>query len=274
MFDLHFSSFLLLAITIVSVWFTKNTWVHSALLAVTTLLALYTNITSYQGLLFLALLIFLWIFYLKDPEKKLNGTLFLIIVLYSTAFKLHLVPGFNNIQIDSKFFLSFDSTYVGTLPLLFVTPLTRKLHDWKPVFTKGLLITFLGLGIMIGLALISGTVKLQFKIPSYPFLRYFNNLIFVSIAEEALYRGFIQNKLIDWLQKIQYKKYIALFLTALIFTFTHWFWAPDIGTFIFVFLAGLLYGYVYVATERIESAVICHFLLNFIHMTFFTYHAM
>lgn len=274
MIDQNFFPFLLLALTILSVWFTKNVWIYRSLLGITTLFAFYTNVLSSQGIFFLSLLVLLWVFYLKDLDRISKGILFISVVLYSTAFKLHFIPGFNNIQIDSKFFLSFDSTYIGTLPLIFVTPIARKLHDWKPVFTKGLLITVLGLAIMTGLALISGTVKLQVKMPTYPLLRYLNNLIFVSIAEEALYRGFIQNKLIDWFQKIRYNKWIALFLTSLIFTFTHWFWAPNIGTFLFVFLAGLLYGYVYLRANRIESAIICHFLLNFIHMTFFTYHAM
>jgi membrane protease YdiL (CAAX protease family) len=66
---------------------------------------------------------------------------------------------------------------------------------------------------------------------------------------------------------------MALILSSLIFTAAHLYWSPNLAIFGFVFFAGLLYGGVYLISGRIESAIICHLLLNFIHMTFFSYHA-
>ena len=69
-------------------------------------------------------------------------------------------------------------------------------------------------------------------------------------------------------------KILALILTSVLFTATHIYWSPNLEILAFVFLASLLYGSVYLISGKIESAILCHFLLNLIHMTFFSYHAM
>lgn len=265
MLHMQLIPFIFLAITILNQWFTKKLWAYGIGLSI--LSALFTDIITYESLPFLALLSGLWVLYLRTQ----NAILFVLIVSYSIAFKWHLIPGFNA-PLGDRLFLRFDSPLVGLAPLFFLTPLAQQWHEWKDVFTKGLLITAVGLLAMTLLAVTSGVVSLHIKIPSHPLIRYSFNLIFVSIIEEAFYRAFIQDKLIKWLQP--YNKSIALILTSLLFTFAHLYWAPNIGTFVFIFLAGLLYGYVYIATKRIESAILCHFLLNVLHMTFFTYHAM
>jgi hypothetical protein len=97
-----------------------------------------------------------------------------------------------------------------------------------------------------------------------PLLTY-SNLFLTSIPEEGFYRRFIQNKLCPY-----FGKTIALFLTAALFTLTHIFWSPNIGILALTFVAGLLYGGIYLYSKKIESAILCHFLLNFIHITFFS----
>ena len=139
---------------------------------------------------------------------------------------------------------------------------------------KGLLIGCLGIAILSILAIASGTTQLQFKLPTFTAARYLNNLILVAIPEEGFYRGFLQNGLCKYLQNIKGGKLIALIFSSIIFTIAHIYWSPSLSILGFVFLSSLLYGGVYLISEKIESSILCHFLLNFVHMTFFSYHAM
>jgi len=39
-------------------------------------------------------------------------------------------------------------------------------------------------------------------------------------------------------------------------------------------VAGIVYGYAYEKTQRIEASILCHFGVNIIHFIFFTYPAL
>jgi CAAX protease family protein len=266
----EFTPFIILFFTILSTWITKIPLISKILLVICIILALLNNVINLISLIFIITLIALWAVYKQKSKNKLKLYLFFTIIGYSFLFLLHLIPNINNIQITENFFLNFDKILIGILPLIFLALPSNK---WKLVFTKGLLISLTGITVMLFLALISKTVRFEFKFPTHLYLRYFGNLFFVSIPEEAFFRGFIQKHLSIFLKKIPKSNYIALLITALIFTLGHLYWSPNIGIFAFVFLAGILYGFVYLKTN-LESAILCHFLLNFIHMTFFNYHAM
>lgn len=139
---------------------------------------------------------------------------------------------------------------------------------------RGLLVGCAGIGILAILATITGTTHWDFKLPTFVGIRVWSNLILTSIPEEGFYRGFLQRGLSHYFRDTKIGKIAALLLTSVIFTCAHLYWSPNIAILGFVFLASLLYGGVYLISGKIESAILCHFLLNLIHMTFFEYHAM
>ena len=88
--------------------------------------------------------------------------------------------------------------------------------------------------------------------------------MFTCVAEEALFRGFIQQNLTD-----KFGLYIALVTTSLLFGAAHFSGGPLL--IVFATLAGLGYGLVFHLTGRLWAAVLIHFLFNFSHLVFYTY---
>ena len=263
---------LLLALAGLSCWFKRNIWIWGSLGAFSIVMAFFTDQVMWQAFPFIVGLIALWIVYMwQIGNVNLRVFLFPIIIALSVAFKLHLIPGFDNFQIAERFFLSLDSALIGLLPLALIVPIAQKRAEWLSVFTKGLAIGVGGIAVMMFLALFAGVAKWDFHLPSHFTLRIFQNLFLVCIFEEAFFRGFVQRELSQFFKKIAGGRYLALIITSLLFTATHIFWAPSIGTFAFIFIAGLLYGYTYQKTGHIESAIATHFLLNLTHMLLFTY---
>ena len=115
---------------------------------------------------------------------------------------------------------------------------------------------------------------LQRRFENAIFARLLSNFFLTSIPEEGFYRGFIQNTFYKYFENIKFGKILALLVTSILFTAAHVYWSPNAQILGFVFLASLLYGGVYLISGKLESAILCHFLLNLIHMMFFSYHAM
>jgi len=267
--NLDIISWLLLALALLSVWFRPISKLWGLLLA------LSLSIRMIEGKLLLAglALIIAWAILFHFYTRNKNRALFLLIILLSFGFAFHLFPGFVPTEITPRFKLSIETSMLGLFPLALLVPLAKEGKQWRQVW-KGLTFGCLGIALMALLVLASGSLSLTFKLPSSPLIRFASNLILVAIPEEAFYRGFVQRQIAKYLKNNKRGKAVALILSTLIFTLAHLYWAPSLTILSFVFLAGLLYGGVYLISEKIESAILCHFLLNFVHMTCFTYHAM
>lgn len=61
----------------------------------------------------------------------------------------------------------------------------------------------------------------------------------------------------------------AVMTTSFVFGLTHY---KGGETFIFLSsLAGIAYGYAYLKSQRLEGSILIHFLVNLIHIIFFSY---
>lgn len=264
-----FLSFLFLTASILSLWFRKNPKIWGSLLGLSLLFALASGNILGLGLLFLMGLGVLWFFYAQKPRTLL----FLSLIAITLAFKLHVIPGYQPIDITPRFHIGLEVAILGLFPLALLVPLSRSIKDWKLVL-KGFLAGCAGIGILAILATAAGATHWAFKMPTFMAIRLWSNLVLTSIPEEGFYRGFLQRELCRYFQNVKGGHLIALFLTSVIFTAAHVYWCPSLDVLGFVFLASLLYGGVYLYSGKIESAIFCHFLLNLVHMTFFDYHAM
>jgi membrane protease YdiL (CAAX protease family) len=98
------------------------------------------------------------------------------------------------------------------------------------------------------------------------------NLFFTCVAEEALFRGFLQNQLTQLLSQWTYGSTISLILTSILFGLVHF---PGGWSYVFLAtVAGLFYGYAYFKAQKIEASIWVHFLVNAIHFLAFTYPAL
>ncbi len=261
--------FFLLAATIGSLWVTRKPRVWGVLLTVSLAAGLFTGLLSLLGLAWIVFLLYFWLSYRKHDGL----TWFLVIVIFSLVLKMRFLPGFSPIAITPKFYLGMEGSMIGFFPLALIVPLSHTAKEWR-LSLQGTLAGIGGIALMAVLAILTHTVSFECKLPSEMALRTFSNLFFTSIPEEGFYRGFLQNRLCSYFGNRFWGKAGALVLTSLIFTAAHIFWTPDLSVLVFVFIASLLYGGVYLWSGRIEAAIATHFFLNLIHQSCFTYHAM
>ncbi|MCE5295106.1 MAG: CPBP family intramembrane metalloprotease [Chlamydiales bacterium] len=260
--------FIFLTLAIFSVWFRRTPKIWGSLAACSVVFAVADGLITGLGVCFILSLALLWGVY----ARKSSVVVFLAIVVLSSCFKLKLLAGFTPVFITPKFAMGIENALVGLYPLALLVPLACDTQDWKKVLT-GVGLAIIGVLLIAIVATACGVIKLHASLLPFMALRTFSNLVLTSIPEEAFYRGFVQNTLCTYLKNSKAGKLLALLLTSILFSATHIFWAPNVAILGFTFLASLLYGGIYLYTQKIESAIFCHFLLNFVHMTFFSYHA-
>lgn len=268
MLYLTFFAFLFLTLSFLSLWIKKDTFIWGTFLFLSIFSGIAAGHISWIGLGFIMFLALLWFYYDQNPDFLI----FLAIVSLSMCFKLRFLPGYFPHFFTEKFAIGLENPLIGLFPLALLVPLARSLKDWQDV-AKGLLFGCSGIALIALLATISSVVHWNLKIPPFMLERTLSNFILTSIPEEGFYRGFVQTKLGDYFRNTLWGKIGALLLTSLLFAAAHVFWSPNIGMLAFTFLASLLYGGVYWFSGKIESAILCHFLLNIIHMVFFSYHS-
>jgi membrane protease YdiL (CAAX protease family) len=98
------------------------------------------------------------------------------------------------------------------------------------------------------------------------------NLGFTCVAEEALFRGFIQAQLQRLWRNRPRGAWLALSVAAVLFGLAHAGGGPAYVALATV--AGVGYGWVYLRTGCIEASILTHFALNATHFFFFTYPAL
>lgn len=273
MTTLSFFAFIFLGLSFLSFWVRRDPKIWASLFIVSLLAALISGTVQWIGLFIICGWAFLWNIYIKQQLASLRFVFFVVLVLVSYGFVFHLLPGYHPLVFSPKFILSYEKPLIGLFPLAFLVPLAKNRKDWQKVL-KGFLIGCLGIAVLAILAVISGAIHFQFKLPSFSTIRFLSNFVLVAIPEEGFYRGFLQKGLCNYFHNTKKGNILALVLTSLIFTLAHIYWSPGIAISAFVFLASLLYGGVYLISGKIESAILTHFLLNFIHMTCFSYHAL
>jgi membrane protease YdiL (CAAX protease family) len=217
---------------------------------------------------------------LTGPVRFFSFGIFLLLAL---AMASHLLPGFNNLPIfqDVQFspdsipftmYLNFDQTVVGLFVFLFFLKSRQPPNFGKERF----LITAKAMGLLSLLILTAvfaiGYVRTDPKFPHLGWIWVLNNLFFVCLAEEALFRGFIQKNLSEMFPKTKTYFWIPIVLAALLFGLAHY--KGGAALIALATVSGLFFGYAYQKTDRIESPILVHFGLNLVHFVFFSYPAL
>lgn len=207
----------------------------------------------------------------------------IIVLFMAYALGAHKISYFHNLKVLSDVYISkesipftlyinFDKTIVG----LFILGLTQRLvsnkNEWNTMFKQIFPKTIMFIVILVLFALIAGEVRFDPKLPECLPIWVITNLLLVCTAEEAFFRGFIQEKLALIFQRYGWGKVIAVIIASMLFGFAHY--AGGIAYSIWGTFAGMGYGLIYMKTKRIESSILMHFCLNLTHFLFFTYPAL
>ncbi|MDM5086340.1 CPBP family intramembrane metalloprotease [Aeromonas rivipollensis] len=241
------------------------------LLGVALLTALWLErLSPVASLVSLAGLLLAW----RTPglPQPWRGVALTLVLLWAMALTLHLVPGFDNLKV-------LDRVQAGPASV----PFTLYLNLDKPLIFFGLLLAWpalrgpggtmrwrplalliLPLAALLITAWQLGALKPDVGLPHWWWLFAFNNLVFTCVAEEALFRGFIQQGVAS-----RSKPWLGLLVASLLFGAAHLAGGPLLV--LFAALAGACYGLAFQLSGRLSVAILLHFLFNFAHLALFTY---
>ena len=264
---------LILAIGVV---FLRQRAVALALLGLTLLSALF--IGRIELIAFVSTLVVLGVAYrlpMLASNQKMKLVYYLgwsVVIIWCVMLFVHLIPGFNNLQVLDKvtagplsapfsMYLNLDKP-LALFALFLAYPFL--LGSEAKGRVKPALLVMIPLLSLLPIAAMLGALKPEVSLPSWWWLFALNNLILTCVAEEALFRGFVQQSLsrrFDWR--------LGLVIASILFGLAHFAGGPLLIAF--ATLAGLGYGLVFHFTGRLWCAVLAHFLFNFCHLVFFTY---
>ena len=242
-------------------------------------IALISGQLTPLGLGLAALYLFIAYLFSRTTGAK-KKWLTLLLAALSVLFGAHLLPGFHNLQalnavlvsadgLPFTMYLNLDKTLVALGLLGWCIPRLSRRQEWRQLLQVLLSRSLLFLLLIFILALASGKVHWDPKLPSYTLLWMLTNLLFVCTAEEAFFRGFLQQQLALLWKNRPLQQALPLALASLVYGLSHFAGGPLYVAF--VTLAGLGYGWVYQKTGCIEASILLHFALNAAHFLLFTY---
>jgi membrane protease YdiL (CAAX protease family) len=115
----------------------------------------------------------------------------------------------------------------------------------------------------------AGAVQVDVKLPERFWVFLSINLLFTCVAEEAFFRGVIQERVTSALGERRWAVPVSVALSAVLFGLAHA--GGGVAVVAVSTIAGIGYAAAYARSRSIESAVLAHFLLNAIHFVGFTY---
>ncbi len=201
-----------------------------------------------------------------------------VFVGLAIALAMHWLPGFHNLRaigpahltpdaVPFTMYLNLDKPLIGFW-LLLVLPWIRGKTSATASIAYGIGGMLATASAVLVLALMLGTVAWAPKWPDLGWLWLLNNLLLVTITEEALFRGYVQGGLGRLLADKPWGEAVALLAAALLFGLAHaaggWQWMVLAG------VAGIGYGLAY-RGGGLAAAVLTHCGLNTLHFLLFTY---
>ena len=256
-----------------------NTRVAFCLLLPTLIIALMANVLTPIALLPIGLIAAASFGTHKVRHSNVKKLLTALVVILCVLLAAHILPGFNNIQLLNNveksansapfnLYFNLDKPLILFALLIMVPTLLQqqkrsRISQSNTLFNKPLFYLAC-IPLVFLLALAFGLISIDFKIPFWWWIFAINNLLITCVVEEAFFRGFIQRQLQRVCQPI-----IAMLISGLLFGVAHF--AGGAHFIVVATVAGFIYGGVYLTTGKLWHAVLVHFVVNLVHLLFFTY---
>lgn len=282
------ATFGLLALAIFSVWFPPvRLGTHAALppwppiFVAATIAGLFSGYVTWVGATGLAAFAVSAFFAQQPlPTRALRAIVGVVAMIGALTLAVHAFPGFSKavliphikISRDAPPFTlhaNFGQAAVGLLLLALMPNRVRSHSEWRPVLLRTLPIAIVTSVSVIAMAVFVGFVGPDLKFSQYAPIFLATNLLFTCVAEEAFFRGFLQERLAGFLSSVRYGSFIAVVCSGLLFGLAHF---PGGPTYVVLAsMAGIGYGCAYASSKKIEAAILAHFSVNAVHFLCFTY---
>ena len=278
-------TFVLLALAICAVWLSRFRLAGSVfvppwalLFLCATLSGLLSGVLSWPALVVLAVL-----FAAGELSRHVVGqpariALVLIAGLVSLGLALHLFPGFHNPVVLNEVrtgpsavpftqYANFDKAAAGLALLAYFSRRLRSASELREVWAPTAVAAILTAAVLLGVGLAIGHLAFDPTLPSFALTFLAINLLFTCVAEEAFFRGLIQERLASVLARRW--QWLAVAVSSALFGLAH-----IAGGIVYAFLAtilGLGCATAYSKTRRVEAPILVHFFFNATHFLLFTY---
>ncbi|AOY00578.1 CPBP family intramembrane glutamic endopeptidase [Jeongeupia sp. USM3] len=212
----------------------------------------------------------------RKPHVRRIGHL--LFIALAVGLSLHWLPGFHNPRVigPAQFgpgavpftmHLNLDKPLIGFW-LLLVLPWVRPRYGLRTSLLAGTGAWLVTTATCLAAATALGIVAWAPKWPAASWLWLLNNLLLVTFAEEALFRGYLQGGMSRLLKSQPCGEVLAIGAAAALFGLAHiaggWQWVALAS------IAGVGYGLAY-RFGGLQAAVLAHFGLNATHFFLFTY---
>ena len=234
-------TFVLLALSICAVWLPAirvGTKIH----APPWLVLLFGAIASGLAQRYLTFLAVLWIALLGVAARLATQPVSMrwqraigvsTACVLALVIALHLLPGFHNplLIADARFsvdaapytqYANFDKAVGGLLLLAFLCRRTRTPAEFRQLLRHAAIPILMTTTIVIGTAVALRYVAADFKLPAYTPVFLITNLLFSCVAEEAFFRGVIQERLATALDVGRIGGGLVILISGLLFGLAHY----------------------------------------------------
>jgi membrane protease YdiL (CAAX protease family) len=253
-------------------------WLYLALLSIGYVLALVYGQLGALAAVSVALLLIAGyaVRQQRTPWARAIGHGLFIVLALSLA--MHWLPGFYNGRgiapqrltadaVPFSMYLNQDKPLIGFWLLLACPWIVARRALRLSICVTALALTLTAIAALGGATLL-GVIDWAPKWPEQAWLWMLNNLLLVTLVEEALFRGYVQGGLSRRFKHLPYGDNLALLLASLLFGLVHvgagWHWV------LLASIAGVGYGMAY-RFGGLGAAVATHFGLNLLHFGLFTY---
>ena len=216
----------------------------------------------------------------RTSAAQYASALTVAVWVMSLALAVHLIPGFNNPLVAAGLrlgaqsppitqYASLDKGAAGLILIAFYCQRVRAFSEWPSVACKGLAIGTATSIIVVGIVAAFGVIAPDLKLPRFALYWIPINLLLTCVAEEAFFRGILQERLMRWTEASGRLRWLPICIASVLFGLVHA--GGGIALVVAAAIAGFGYGAAYAQSRRIESAVLAHFTLNAVHFFGFTY---
>jgi uncharacterized protein len=269
-------TFGLLLLAVLGLWVHRLAWIGALLLAVAAGYA--TGALRGLAALWIAMAATLAWGYAHVRSRPAYSTALRIasggmFAAFALAMALALLPGFQRVELLAPQVLSagavpyavavgFPKVVVGILILGLINPALLSRQGLGGVLVRAAPVFAFTVALVMACALAIGYTAFAPQWTTLFLLWAPINLFFTCLAEEAFFRGFVQQELARW-------PIAALIIAAILFGAAHF--AGGVSYVLAGIVAGLGYGWAFHRTQRIEAAIAVHFGVNAVHFLLFVY---